>query len=139
MIDYEPMEMPTPCQECKKIFDLHDGYRSEKWHPDVVICEDCHRKEQEEIEQDEFWESINYELEETLSHLKEPGAWDKLTKENQLLIKNLLNGWIEFKSNKELFNTEAKKNCLCMFEDGTVINYNDEHPMQIMTHFKLAE
>jgi len=48
-----------------------------------------------------------------------------------------ITGWIEFNSNKELFNVEAKKNCLCKFEDGTVCRYNDEHPEEIMTHFKL--
>lgn len=48
-----------------------------------------------------------------------------------------VNGWLDFESNKELFNEEAKKNCLCKFEDGTIIRYYDEHPMEIMTHFKL--
>ncbi len=48
--------------------------------------------------------------------------------------------WLCFKSksNKKIFNEEAKKNCLCKFEDGTVINYIDEHPMEIMTHFKIV-
>lgn len=50
-----------------------------------------------------------------------------------------VNGWLDFESNKELFNEEAKKNCLCKFKDGTVIRYDEEHPMEIMTHFKLAE
>lgn len=50
-----------------------------------------------------------------------------------------VNGWLDFESNKKLFNAEAKKNCFCKFECGTVIRYNDEHPWEIMTHFKLAE
>lgn len=50
----------------------------------------------------------------------------------------VVNGWLDFQSNKELFNEEAKKNCLCKFEDGTVIRYDEDHPMEVMTHFKLA-
>lgn len=85
------MEMPTPCEHCGKIFDLTDGYRSDKWHIDITICSDCHTKEQEEIEQDEFWEMINYELGETLDYLKDKeGAWAKLTDENKALIIQLV-------------------------------------------------
>lgn len=46
--------------------------------------------------------------------------------------------WLPFEGNKLLFNEEAKKNCLCKFDDGTVIRYNEEHPWAIMTHFKKA-
>ena len=49
-----------------------------------------------------------------------------------------VSGWLDFQSNKELFNEEAKKNCLCKFECGTVIRYDEDHPMEVMTHFKLA-
>lgn len=59
-----------------------------------------------------------------------------LVNKNDLLP--LVNGWLEFKSNQELFNEEAKKNCRIKFEDGTELNYNDEHPMEIMTHFKMT-
>jgi len=59
--------------------------------------------------------------------------------ENSVLPIQRVNGWLDFQSNKELFNEEAKKNCLCKFEDGTVIRYDEEHPLEIMTHFKLAE
>jgi hypothetical protein len=97
------MEMPTPCEHCSKIFDLNDGYRSEKWHPDIVICEECHNKEQEEIEQDEFWEMIDYELGETLYHLKDKeGAWAKLSNENRALI-------IQLVSNSLLSSENIKK------------------------------
>lgn len=51
---------------------------------------------------------------------------------------NILSGWLDFQSNKELFKEEAKKNCLCKFECGTVIRYDEDHPMEVMTHFKLA-
>lgn len=39
--------MPVPCQGCNKIFDLNDGYTSEKWYPNTVICKKCHQKEEE--------------------------------------------------------------------------------------------
>ncbi len=48
-------------------------------------------------------------------------------------------GWIDFDSNKELFCEEAKKDCLCLFEDGTVVNYNEKHPVSRLTHFRLAD
>ena len=44
-------EMPTPCQHCGEIFDLNDGFGSEKWYPNTVICEECYRKEEAEIEE----------------------------------------------------------------------------------------
>jgi len=47
------MEMPTPCINCGKIFDLNDGVGSKKWFPNTVICEKCFDKEEEEIERDE--------------------------------------------------------------------------------------
>jgi hypothetical protein len=60
--DGEDYEMPTPCEHCGKIFDLNDGYGSEKWHPDIVICEKCHNEEKKEIERDEEIENIENEL-----------------------------------------------------------------------------
>lgn len=84
--DYEQMEMPTPCEHCGEIFDLNDGYGSEKWHKNVVICEKCHQEEEAEIEEDERWEEINIEISNALYHLKEEGAWAKLTDENRALI-----------------------------------------------------
>lgn len=49
----EKMEMPTPCQKCGEIFDLLDGYDSEKWYPNTTICASCFKKEEKEIEVDE--------------------------------------------------------------------------------------
>lgn len=60
----EEMEMPTPCQRCGEWFDLNNGYGSKKWHPNVVICSDCHDEESEEIERDEEIE----ELKEVISN-----------------------------------------------------------------------
>jgi hypothetical protein len=84
------MEMPTPCEHCGKIFDLNDGYRSEKWHKNVVICEKCYREEEAEIEEDERWEGINIDVSNALYELKEDGAWAKLTDENRALIIQLV-------------------------------------------------
>lgn len=44
--------MPTPCQKCGEWFDLNDGRGSKKWYPNTVICSDCAKEEQEEIERD---------------------------------------------------------------------------------------
>lgn len=49
---------------------------------------------------------------------------------------SVTNPWIEFKGNEELFNIEARKNCECLFDNGFICKYNDEHPFAIMTHFK---
>ena len=85
-------EMPTPCQHCGEIFDLNDGFGSEKWYPNTVICEECYRKEEEEIEEDERWETVNNELSNALYGLdKEDGAWDKLSDENRALILHIVN------------------------------------------------
>jgi len=83
------MECPCPCEHCGNWFDLHDGYGSEKWYADqnLVICVDCHEKEELEIEEDDFWENVNMELSNALYGLdKKERAWEKLDKENQALI-----------------------------------------------------
>jgi hypothetical protein len=46
------MDMPTPCEHCRHIFDLNDGYGSEKWHKGIVICPKCYELEEQEIERD---------------------------------------------------------------------------------------
>lgn len=84
----ENYEMPTPCIHCGEIFDLDEGYGSEKWHKDIIICKKCHDAEEQEIENDERWETINAEVSDALYELKEEGAWQKLTKENRELIMN---------------------------------------------------
>ena len=84
-------EMPTPCQHCGEIFDLNDGFGSEKWYPNTVICEGCYRKEEAEIEEDDRWEDINNEISNALYGLdKEEGAWGKITDENRALIIQLV-------------------------------------------------
>ncbi len=93
----EEMEMPTPCLHCGGWFDLNDGHGSEKWYPNKVICPKCGREEEAEIEEDERWEEINIEISNALYHLKEEGAWAKLTDENRALI-------IQYGSNSLLLN-----------------------------------
>ena len=56
------MEMPTPCQKCGEIFDLHDGSPSQKWFRNTVVCEDCGRLEDDEMERDEEIEDIKNQL-----------------------------------------------------------------------------
>lgn len=86
----EEMEMPTPCTHCGEIFDLNDGYGSEKWHPNTVICESCYEKEKEEIEEDERWETINIDLTNALYGLdKEENLKDRLDSKNIDLIKKI--------------------------------------------------
>ncbi len=48
--DEEDIEMPTPCQHCGEIFDLNDGGASVKWYPNTVICSNCSKKEDIELE-----------------------------------------------------------------------------------------
>lgn len=86
----ENFEMPTPCIHCGEIFDLDEGYGSEKWHKDIIICKKCHDAEDQEIENDERWETINAEVSNALYELKEEGAWQKLTKENREIIINCM-------------------------------------------------
>lgn len=87
--NYEEMEMPTPCVVCGKIFDLNDGYGSEKWHPNTIICEECFRKEEKEIEEDERWEEINLDIINALYVIKDEDILEKLDDDNKSLILNL--------------------------------------------------
>lgn len=84
---HDGMEMPCPCQHCGGWFDLNDGYGSEKWYPNTVICEDCGKEEEKEIERDDEIEDLKNALSDaewTVSdcrrRLKELGVNpDKLT------------------------------------------------------------
>lgn len=83
----EEMEMPTPCQHCGEIFDLNDGYGSEKWYKNTVICENCYREEEKEVEEDGRWEEINIEVSNALYGLdKEANISKFLDEENKTLI-----------------------------------------------------
>lgn len=57
------MEMPTPCEFCSKVFDLNDGHVSPR-RPGVVICADCARSQQEEVDREEEINNLMTELED---------------------------------------------------------------------------
>lgn len=83
----EEMEMPTPCEHCGDLFDLNDGYGSEKWHPNIVICEKCYAAEQSEIEDDDYWEGVNIEVSNALYSLDtHEGTKTMLSPENKAQI-----------------------------------------------------
>lgn len=74
------MEQPCPCTHCGEWFDLEDGYGSDKWYPNTVICEDCHQKEELEIETDEEERNCDnnlsdavYTINESLEELRKMG------------------------------------------------------------------
>lgn len=56
------MEMPTPCRACGEVFDLLDGYGSDKWYPNTIICKSCFEKEQLEIEKDDEIEELKEQI-----------------------------------------------------------------------------
>lgn len=71
------IEMPTPCIHCGDIFDLNDGWPSDKWYKNTTICDKCYQEEKEEIERDEeleHWlevkENAEYDLREAKASLK---------------------------------------------------------------------
>lgn len=81
------MEEPTLCIHCDEWFDLSDGYPSEKWHHDIVICVNCHKKEEDEIDDDDRWESINIDLTNALYNLdKEKELSIRLEESNKAAI-----------------------------------------------------
>lgn len=63
-------EMPTPCKKCEEIFDFNDGYGSEKWFKNTVICENCHELEEAEIERDDEIENLEWEIENALDYIR---------------------------------------------------------------------
>lgn len=86
----EEMEMSTPCIHCGEIFDLYDGYSSEKWHENKTICESCFEKEKAEIEEDDRWCAINSEVASALYGLyKEEKLLHRLSDNNKKKIKEL--------------------------------------------------
>ena len=86
----EEMEMPTPCVHCGETFDLNDGDGSEKWHENTIICADCYRNEEKEIEEDDRWETINIHLTNALYSLdKEENLKNRLDKDNLELLEKI--------------------------------------------------
>jgi hypothetical protein len=58
------IEMPTPCQHCGIIFDLHDGTASELWYPNTIICDSCGNIEEREIEVRDEIANLHNEIED---------------------------------------------------------------------------
>lgn len=77
------MECPCPCEICGTIFDLEDGYPSERLKNsfgNIVICEECGEKEKAEIELNDELDEIKESIEDaewTVKDAKE--RWKKLT------------------------------------------------------------
>lgn len=83
------MEMPTPCLQCGKTFDLTDGYESEIFHPGKTICESCYQEEQAEAEEMAKWEDVNAELDVALYEFRGKFAWKKLSDHNRKELESL--------------------------------------------------
>lgn len=62
--EVDSMECPTPCQKCNKWFELDEGCASEKWYPNIVICESCYEEEKAEIEKDEELDDLETRLQD---------------------------------------------------------------------------
>lgn len=73
MSEYEEDYMPVICESCRRTFDLNDGYGSEKWYPDTVICEQCGKLEEQEIELEDEVENCQNELSDAEWTIKEMG------------------------------------------------------------------
>lgn len=63
------MEMPTPCEKCDEVFDLHDGASSPR-QPSIIICARCASLEQAEMEAEEEHEELEAQIEDAEYTLK---------------------------------------------------------------------
>jgi hypothetical protein len=73
-IENDEFEMPTPCEHCGNIFDLNDGYGSEKWHKGITICQLCYELEEQEMGRDEEIEDLKNQISDaeiTIKYAKE--------------------------------------------------------------------
>ena len=143
MDEFEEMEMPTPCQKCGNWFDLHDGYGSDKWYPNTVICSDCHNDEQLEIERDEEIEELRNQIDEaketiscSIERLAELGI-----EYNNSLIK------LESKENLPkidgyywVIENEEKSPKIIRYTNNTYTNQmNDDWWLKYISHYQLIE
>jgi len=67
----EELEMPTPCQNCGKWFDLNDGLGSEKWFPNTIICEQCSEAESKEISRDNEIQECIEQIDDAVETIKD--------------------------------------------------------------------
>lgn len=68
--EFDEDSMPTPCQKCGEWFDLTDGCRSDKWFPMTVICPQCGRDEEKEIELDDEIDELKSAIDDARYTLK---------------------------------------------------------------------
>lgn len=145
--DISGMEEPTPCVHCGKWFDLQDGYGSEKWHSNTVICEDCFNEEKKEIENDEEIDEAKTQYEDALFTVRESkDTLHKLNAENPPAKIICLCGSLRF---KKLFAEIELKFVLsgwivltpcCMYVDAERTDNFMEHKEQFdLMHFKKIE
>lgn len=72
--DFDEDSMPCPCQKCGEWFDQPDGYGSEKWFPNTIICQECYSDEEKEIELDDEIDELKMAIDDaryTLKHSQE--------------------------------------------------------------------
>ncbi len=139
----ESMEMPTPCVKCGNWFDLHDGYGSEKWYPNTVICSNCHDEEEKEIECDEEIEELKSQIDEAKETIS--CSIERLAE----LDIDYNNSWIKLESKDDLPKTDG--NYWVVEKDDKspkIIRYtnnpytkqmNDDWWLKYINHYQLIE
>ena len=58
---FEEMEMPCPCDDCGKWFDLNDG-RESPYRRGITICRECHDRQSERKELENQIEELQLDL-----------------------------------------------------------------------------
>lgn len=149
------MEMPTVCVVCKGWFDLNDGVGSTK-HKDIVICQDCGRKEDDEFEKAEeigelliSAEDAQYTLKDANKRLKElgqPGIMKGISDGYHTfgeLYEHRIVLYIAFCKMLCAFGWEIWRSKLhsdgTMFGDSFVLGINQEAGKQITYHLPLSK
>ncbi len=66
----DEMDMPCPCEVCGEWFDLQEGSTSPR-KPNIVICESCADKQQEEIDREEEIEDLRNTIEDAAITIRE--------------------------------------------------------------------
>jgi len=59
-----------------------------------------------------------------------------LSEVKNLLIHNV-SDWLSINENIDLLQETNVENILLKFDDGSICKYGDEHPIAIVTHFKI--
>ena len=91
--------------------------------------------DKEDIRKTVYEWGCGYMLDEYMEMFEEVG---KIYHNKQLSIHGVIN-WLPFvrENYPEFDKLTREKNCLCLYDDGTEIDFEKEnHPIAIMTHFK---